>query len=425
MSDDLDNDDINLDESSFDDFGSKESTLGDLWRNNPLIKIAVVGAAVIAIFGTIMLFGDKEGAVDQSYVPAGSEIKAAPGTEKSSPAYIAAIEEENESRIEDAFREGGSAFPTPIDPPVGRLQVPDEERETEDPLQRWRQLQEKRVQMEIQNTENLDLNIMPDNSGQSEAIQALADVMSEQMQAILESQSEISIQSKQITDPEFREKAAEKALQKAAEGNMGNNGGNDFFEDEELENFGTVLLPAAEIAYAQLLTEANSDIPGPIIAQIASGPLSGNRVIGSFSVEKDLLVLNFETIIVNGESIAINAIALDPTTTLPGMATEVNHRYLQRIVLPMAAAFVEGAASAIAESGTTTITIDSGAAVESEADADSDQEIATGVQEAGEELREILDEMSGDIEILVRIDAGTPIGILFLEPVIEGKEEIN
>ena len=442
MSDDLDDDNMDLDESSFDDFGSdKGATLGDMWRNNPIVKVGVVGAAAIAIFGTIMLFSGKEADVDQSFIPAGSDIKAPPGTKEASPAYIAAVEEETEARIEEAFRTKGSALPTPIDPPVGRLQVPEEENTDEDPLQRWRQLQEKRVQMELQNTENLDLGAPPDESGQNEAIQALADAMSEQMQAILERQSEVSVQSMNLTDPEYSHNALKRKVEKRIElaelecqlielegGSCedGEGGGDGFFEDEELEDFGTVLLPAAEIVYAQLLTEANSDAPGPVLAQIVSGPLAGNRIIGSFEVENDLLILNFGTLVIDGASIGVSAIALDPATTLPGMATEVDHRYLQRIALPMAAAFVEGVASAVAETGQTTITINSDSGGASTTDdtenLDSDQEIATGVEEAGEELRDILDEMIEEVEVLVRIEAGTPIGILFLEPVVDGEE---
>lgn len=85
----------------------------------------------------------------------------------------------------------------------------------------------------------------------------------------------------------------------------------------------------------------------------------------------------------------------------------------------MAAAFVEGAAQAIAESGLTTITI-SGDTVASETEESSqDQEVASGVEEAGQELREILEETADDTEVLVRIEAGTPMGILFIQPVLK------
>ena len=44
-----------------------------------------------------------------------------------------------------ALQTGGSAIPVPVEYPRDRLQLPKEEMETEDPLHRWRRLQEERV----------------------------------------------------------------------------------------------------------------------------------------------------------------------------------------------------------------------------------------------------------------------------------------
>jgi len=123
MSDDDLEEGIDLDEASCDEFEKKEGTLGDLWRDNPLVKVGVVVAAAVAIFGTIILFGGEEAPVDLSYVPQGSTVSAPPGTEEATPAYIDAIQEETEARIEEAQRTGGSALPTPIEPPVLRATI--------------------------------------------------------------------------------------------------------------------------------------------------------------------------------------------------------------------------------------------------------------------------------------------------------------
>ena len=130
MSDDLD-EGLDLEGSNFDEFEKKDKTLGDLWRDNPLIKVAIIGGAALAIFGTIMLFGGDEKAPETSIVPAGSDITAPPGTEEATPAYVSAVEEQNEQRIEEAMAQGGSALPTPIDPPQGRLSVPEQQEEAD------------------------------------------------------------------------------------------------------------------------------------------------------------------------------------------------------------------------------------------------------------------------------------------------------
>ena len=179
-------------------------------------------------------------------------------------------------------------------------------------------------------------------------------------------------------------------------------------------------MPAGEIAYAQLLIEANSDVPGPILAEIVSGPLAGSRVLGSFQVNRELLTLNFNTIVIDDKSIGISAIAVDPATTSTGMATDVDHHYLQRIILPMAARFIEGMASAAAETGLLEVTVEGDTVSSEQQEASDDQQVAAGIDEAGQELGEILNDIADDLEVTVIVAAGTPMGLLFTAPVVEG-----
>ena len=240
----------------------------------------------------------------------------------------------------------------------------------------------------------------------------LSDSMAQQMSSILETKEMMSLNSTKLTDVDFLEvlrEAEEEAMLEAEELS------DDDMLDEEI--VGEVLLPAGEILYAQLLTEANTDAPGPVLAQILSGPLKGSRILGSFEEQEELLTLNFETVVYEEESLSVDAVALDPATTLPAMATEVDHRYFKRIILPAAAAFVEGLAGAIGETTTVTVVTDGGTVVDAQEEPDSEQEVALGIEEAGQELGEILDEIADDTEVMIRIAAGTPIGILFLEPV--------
>jgi intracellular multiplication protein IcmE len=432
MSDEFD-DEVSLDDT-FDDFkeGGDKKTLGDAWRENSLFKIgAVVGVGVL-VFGVISMMGgsaeDPSGPASRSYLGEASSVSVAPGTEEASPAYIQALEEQNEADRELAEATGGSALPVPIEPPVGVISVPQEEDDTEDPLQRWRRLQEERLQREIQQRETIGAVSVNDVAAQTEAIQELAEVMQQQMTSILETQSQTGISTLNPTDPGFLQYLREQEEGGADESATasGSSSDSDSFADEfEEDIIQETLVPAGQIAYAQLLTEANTDSPGPILAQIMSGPLAGSRILGDFEEENELITINFDTVVIDGESVSIDAVALDPDTTLPGMATDVDHHYFKRIVLPAAAAFVEGLATAVAENGSTTITINNTSTTATDdADADSDEEIATGVQEAGQELREIIDEITEDLEPTVVIRAGTPIGILFVEPVKNGDDVI-
>src|SRR5262249_43355048 len=118
----------------------------------------------------------------------------------------------------------------------------------------------------------------------------------------------------------------------------------------------TALVSAGTVSYGQLLTEANSDVPGPILAQILSGPLSGARAVGQFHTINDYNVLQFSLVNFKGKDYPINAIALDPDTTLGGMATEVDERYFTRVILPAAAGFMQGLGSALGTGSSSVVT---------------------------------------------------------------------
>ncbi|MCB9982877.1 MAG: type IV secretion protein DotG [Rhodospirillales bacterium] len=413
MSDDLD-DDLTLDES-FDDFEKKGATLGDMWRNNPAFKIgSIVGGAVL-LFVLISFFSRSETPVGESYVGAAPDIKSTPGTEEAPPAYVSAIKELNEADIERAMTEGDSSLPVPIEPPIGVVSLPRETKQEEDPLQRWRRLQEERLQREMQTRNAMPVDNTADTSRQ-EAIQQMAEKMSGQMSNVLERKSRgRALASKVLTSPDFLEKLKQEKEAEASEAAALDSA------DISDEVVGEVLVPAGEIVYAQMLTEANSDVPGPVLAQILSGPLKGSRILGTFEVQSDFLTLNFDTVVYQDESVSIDGIALDPETTLPGMATEVDHRYFKRIVLPAATSFVQGFSSAIGKTATVTVVTDGGTVVDAEEQPDNTEEVAIGVEEMGEKLGELLDEMAGETKVLVKIHAGTPFGILFLEPVVVGE----
>lgn len=417
MANNPDDDNIEIDEGSFDNFEKKKGgTLGELWRENPMFKIGAVVVAAAVIFGAVMMLGGgADKTADQSMIVAGSDVTTVPGTEGASPAYIEAVKEANERRTEEAQQTGESALPTPIEAPVGVLAAPEEPTAEEDPLQRWRKLQEERMQRELQQTRDIAPETAQVDQNRQEAIQNMASAMTTQMQAILDSKNQLKIGYKSMTDQQWLEELRQKESasieeQPDSQGNV----------EEE------ILFPAGEIVYAQILTEANSDSPGPVLAQISGGPLNGSRILGSFQVQKELLTLNFDTIVIDGISYDIDAVAIDPATTLPAMATDVDHHYFKRIMLPAAAAFVSGMADAIAESGRTSITVsNSGTTTGTTSEPDSDQEVSAGVSEAGDEVRDILDDIADETEVTVRIETGTAIGVLFIEPVVRSEDNVN
>src|SRR5690606_11456478 len=177
------------------------------------------------------------------------------------------------------------------------------------------------------------------------------------------------------------------------------------------------IISAGTIAYAQILTEANSDVPGPVLAEIASGPLAGGRALGSFQAAEEHLVIQFNRIVKDGVEYPVQAYALDPGTTLPGMASDVNNHYFSRIFLPAAAEFVSGFAEAATQKDTN-ITVNNGTVVQETSDLDTKEELLKGVNEAGQKMAEVIDE-DADRPRTIRLYAGTRIGVLFLNSVVD------
>ncbi|MBI4031530.1 MAG: DotG/IcmE/VirB10 family protein [Proteobacteria bacterium] len=381
-----------------------DGSFGNLVRSNPLVKIGMVLGAFITIVLVVILFGGNEKPTGRSVVKGSSDVTEVPATEGASEKYREAVEESNVQAVEEAMRKGTSALPTPISPPVGRVPAGDALGDAEDPLERWRRLQEERQRRNRPAPKDL-----PETDPNVDAINSLADAMRQQMESIL--------QSKQLKGPEYLKIADESILEQPEEADGAEGASGTGQQEEQIVN---IIIPAGTVEYAQLLTEANSDTPGPILAQIVSGPLSGSRMLGTFTVENDeYLVLKFNTIVIDGVGHSIDALALDPQTTTPGLVTDIDNRYFSRVILPAAASFIEGMGEAIADTGGTSISVSGENVTSSEEDLNTREEVAKGVEKAAQKIGDILDDRAQQIKPLVRVEAGTPMGILFVEPVTD------
>lgn len=405
----LDTGDLDAD-SGLEDFETGRTSLAEAWKTNPMVKIGGVLGAVAILVGGIMLFGGEKTPLAPSVVAGqGKNVNQAPG-EKVPEVYRDALQQMNEKSAEEALRTNTSSLPVPIGPAKGKALEDKNAASEEDPLERWRRIQEERLKKEQQ--AKIEPTAVPQKpvDPYAQEKQALAQSMQTQMQSVLEQQALQSMESATITPPEFFETKRQAAAQArsaelAAAGNQAGAG--------EV----TILLEAGRIEYAQMITEANSDVPGPILAQLASGPLAGSRMIGSFQKQQDYLTLNFSTIVVDGVALSTTAVALDPETSRPGVVTDIDRKYFQRIILPAAAAFIEGMGSAIAESGSTTVTVDGGAAVSDSKDLDTKQELFKGLEKASSKAGRVLEQDAGKTEIMVKVAVGTHIGVFFTKPV--------
>ncbi len=123
---------------------------------------------------------------------------------------------------------------------------------------------------------------------------------------------------------------------------------------------GPSVVKTGDVLFAVIDTSVNSDEPGPILATIVSGKLSGSKLIGNFNLPSnaDKMTITFNTLSVPGiaKTISINAFAIDPDTARTALSSQTDHHYLMRYGSLFASTFLEGFGNAF-QSADTTITI--------------------------------------------------------------------
>ena len=116
-----------------------------------------------------------------------------------------------------------------------------------------------------------------------------------------------------------------------------------------------VLIPAGRGVYAHTILAVDSDTNGPIVLEADTGPIAGDRMIGTFSKSgNDRLIVRVESVEHRGKALEANGIVVAPDSMEEAVATSVDEHYLERFVLPAAAAFVQGLGSAVAMGNSTT-----------------------------------------------------------------------
>lgn len=439
-------DDIDIDNDSEDlDSGQTPDRAGlkEIWDSNPLLKLgALIGGIAVVGFLYLSFVGPDEDGASKAIVTggAGSTIKVIPGQEEVDEEYRQAIEKQNKMQAENAMKTGVSAMPTPIGtsqaegvtvpepPPVAQ----------EDPLNEWRARTEaKRVLQESSPAVPEEEAMRPDVVPMVQPVRPQAamkmdpnaiNMLASQMRVIVAAQAPEGSKVAAVTSEENeysklqKQRAAEKAAQAAATGAglapgaAGTPGAPGMPANTPAAMKPKILIQAGSIGYAQLLNDLNSDIKGPALAQILSGPLQGGRALGDYMLQDEYLVLKFTRIVKDGVTYTIDGVALDEKTTLAAQQSDVDHHYLQRILLPAAAAFVQGYGQAVSETGTSTTTTSGGGIATDTPEPDAKEELFEGIEKASDKISSIIDQ-GANRPITVTLNRGTTMGILFMEPV--------
>lgn len=412
--------------------------LKEAWHTKPLFKFAVVMlviGGVVAVLSGISSAEKPSDALARGVRP--PDVKQAPGGPVS-PYMKQQTDLADQKRAADALDNNQSALPTP----QGAVMGIDELAKKYDPLNEIKAQTEKlkqqlldmqqqqKVQQQAQAQKQAEevrrATLLATNQAQqaqqsqSAAKQddTLAQAMQDQMQKLATKWNKGGITVlRGAVDPNAVSAQAA-AASRVSGMNMAN--GTQMVNDngQPIVQKAKVRVPAGTISYSQLLTEANSDVPGPIMTHIVSGPFSGARALGQFTVQNDYLVLKFNLIHFNGKDYSVEAYAIDPNTTLTGMATEVDHRYFIRAVLPAAAAFLKGVGSALSTPDQTATTNGTSTIV-TQAQQGYREGIYSGISEAANKVGSFFDKEASDTKPLIAVAAGTPMGILFTSTVFD------
>lgn len=184
-----------------------------------------------------------------------------------------------------------------------------------------------------------------------------------------------------------------------------------------------VALPLpGKILYAQMITEANSDQPGPITARILQGDLAGSTLVGSFRAANNALILEFEGVSVEETAdgkrvdayVPLRAVAVNVEHVGSGVASEVDHHLFQRVAVTFATNFISGLGQAVAMSGAVTEETSEGSITRNPV-LETEEQLMIATGSAASEASGTLQSVFGDRPTTVKVHAGTPIGILFLQ----------
>ncbi|WP_408903128.1 DotG/IcmE/VirB10 family protein [Methylobacterium radiotolerans] len=368
------------------------------------------GVAVAAVVAMMVFSGGHE-------PPASSQIGAVPtvksfqGGSPVSEAYATELNTANVQRIARAKEEGGSAQPTVIvgpaqgGPPIIPVQhipnAPSEPGPPVDPLLVSRPPV---------------VNTNPPRAPIQQSIQErnpLVEAMAQQMRSIADEKPGNALvtylyEHKDVVGESERDRQLQTVAGSGAGGLV------QGALDPSLPLPGTIL-------YAETIGEANSDAPGPVLVQILQGPLAGARLIGTFRVAQEALVLEFERMTVPEDRqarkparvVQLKAVAVDTEKLGTAMATDVDRRLFEKVAFGFSAAFLQGFGQAIAQSGTT-VTRDLYGTTYSTPRLSTKEQLLVAGGAASGQVGATLNQVFGNRPTTVKVRAGTPVGILFL-----------
>ena len=180
-----------------------------------------------------------------------------------------------------------------------------------------------------------------------------------------------------------------------------------------------VVMPALRWVTGRTKLATNTDSGGPVVAEITSGPLTGDRVKGAAQKHEDRLTVTMnELTLQDGSTVPVNAMLMAPDSKETAIASSVDHHYIPRIVLPTLAAGIQGLGQALALSGSSVFSGPYGAS-QNYNTFNGGQLAGIAAGTAAGQANQVLQQQTPK-QSTVNLAAEVDVGIMFLAPVEDG-----
>ncbi len=180
-----------------------------------------------------------------------------------------------------------------------------------------------------------------------------------------------------------------------------------------------VVMPAFRWVTGRTKLATNTDSGGPVVAEITSGPLEGDRVKGTAQKHEDRLTVTMnELTLQDGRTVPVNAMLMAPDSKETAIASSVDHHYVPRIVLPTLAAGIQGLGQALALSGSSVFSGPYGAS-QNYNTFNGGQLAGIAAGTAAGQANQVLQQQTPK-QSTVNLAAEVDVGIMFLAPVEDG-----
>jgi len=407
-------DQIDIPESEPQSFADQRAKKG----MSPGLKLGILVGGVFTILGASFFLSGT--ATDpESAMRSAPNLNATPGGEvqAENPRFRELLEQANDQRANDALQRGETFIPVPEGQlePLDRFDradagqapetqptpvIPPTSRTAEQGRSEPRVIEQRAIPAPGSTVSRPRIETTAPQSQQNPYSQA----MIQQMGSITRAMTETGFMEVQDQPPP--------KLDEAASGAHGSGG------SEPGEPASVQVIAAGAILYAETLTSSSSDLPGPVLVEVTTGPFKGSRLVGRFSTAEsvDRMVVEFSSMTLpDGTSVPVSAFAVDGVSAETAVASDVNRRYISRYAPILAAAFITGYATSAAQPTQQVVSLGEENSVVTDPSS-ARQNLFAGVAAASDAIgQDLVRNAPKGPEVILR--SGWPLGVMFVEPV--------